>query len=100
MAYCLALPPPLSAVHNVFHVSMLRKYIADPSHIVDFEPLQLSENLGYEKKPMQIIAREVKALRDREITLVKVLWQNHQFEEATWEREKEMRSEYLELFQD
>ncbi|XP_038890731.1 uncharacterized protein LOC120080222 [Benincasa hispida] len=47
----------LSSVHNVFHVSMLRKYMIDPSHVVDFEPLQLNDNLGYEEKPIEILAR-------------------------------------------
>ena len=51
VAYHLTLPPSLSAVHNVFHVSMLNKYVVDPSHVVDYEPLQLNENLSYEKNP-------------------------------------------------
>ncbi|XP_038887083.1 uncharacterized protein LOC120077259 [Benincasa hispida] len=74
IAYRLALPPSLSAVHNVFHVLMVRKYVIDVSHIVDFEPSQSSENLIYEEKPIQILAREVKVLNNREIALVKVLW--------------------------
>ncbi|KAL0555997.1 hypothetical protein IC582_004500 [Cucumis melo] len=45
----LALPPSLSAVHDVFHVSMLRKYVSDPSHVVDYEPLEIDENLSYTK---------------------------------------------------
>ncbi|KAL4016476.1 hypothetical protein IC575_024128 [Cucumis melo] len=73
VAYRLALPPSLSAVHDVFHVSMLRRYVADPTHIVDFEPLQVSENLSYEEQPVEILAREVKKLRSRDIPLVKVL---------------------------
>ncbi|XP_038887016.1 uncharacterized protein LOC120077184 [Benincasa hispida] len=100
VAYRLALPPSLSAVHHVFHVSMLRKYLTDSSNMVNFEPLQLNENLSYEEKPTQIMVREVKFLRNREVPLMKVLWQNHQLEEATWEREDEMRTLHLELFQD
>ncbi|KAL0553952.1 hypothetical protein IC582_007856 [Cucumis melo] len=100
VAYRLALPPSFSAVHDVFHVSMLRRYVADPTHVVDFEPLQVSENLSYEEQPVEILAREVKKLRSREISLVKVLWQNHGVEEATWEREKDMRAQYPELFED
>ncbi|KAL0546624.1 hypothetical protein IC582_016536 [Cucumis melo] len=73
VAYLLALSASLSAVHDVFHVSMLRKYVADPTHIVDFEPLQISENLSYGEQPVEILAREVKKLRSREISLVKVL---------------------------
>ncbi|XP_038888125.1 uncharacterized protein LOC120078024 [Benincasa hispida] len=100
VAYRLALPPSLFMVHNVFHVSMLRKYLTDPSHVVDFKPLQLNEKLSYEEKLAQIVAREVKVLRSKEVPLVKVLWHNHQFEEATWEREDEMRALHPELFQD
>ncbi|XP_038887191.1 uncharacterized protein LOC120077378 [Benincasa hispida] len=74
VAYRLALPPALSSIHNVFHVSMLRKYVADPSHVVNFEPLQLNDNLSYEEKPVEILAREVKTLHRREIAFVKVLW--------------------------
>ncbi|XP_038896392.1 uncharacterized protein LOC120084655 [Benincasa hispida] len=74
VAYRLAFVLSLTAVHNVFHVSMLRKYVIDPFHVVYFEPLQLNENLSYEEKPIQILAREVKTLCNREVTLVKVLW--------------------------
>ncbi|KAL0553613.1 hypothetical protein IC582_007513 [Cucumis melo] len=98
VAYRLALPPSLSTVHDVFHVSMLRKYVVDPTHVVDFEPLQLSGNLSYEEQPLEILAREVKRLSNRGIALVKVLWRNHGVEEATWEREEDMRAQYPELF--
>ncbi|KAA0043132.1 ty3-gypsy retrotransposon protein [Cucumis melo var. makuwa] len=89
-AYRLALPPSLLAVHDVFHVSMLRKYVPDPSHVVDYEPLEIDENLSYTKQPVEVLAREVKMLRNREIPLVKVLWRSHRIEEATWEREDDM----------
>ena len=92
VAYRLALPPILSGVHNVFHVLMLRLYISDPSHVIDFKPLRLDKGLNYEEEQVQIVDREVKTLQNREITLVKVLWRNHQLEEATWEREEEMMS--------
>ncbi|KAA0036879.1 ty3-gypsy retrotransposon protein [Cucumis melo var. makuwa] len=90
VAYCLALPPSLSTVHDVFHVSMLRKYVPDPSHVVDYEPLEIDENLSYTEQPVEVLAREVKTLRNKEIPLVKVLWRNHRVEEATWEREDDM----------
>ncbi|KAA0048478.1 pol protein [Cucumis melo var. makuwa] len=90
VAYRLALPPSLSTVHDVFHVSMLRKYVPDPSHVVDYEPLEIDENLRYTEQPVEVLAREVKTLRNKEIPLVKVLWRNHLVEEATWEREDDM----------
>ena len=97
VAYKLALPPSLSSVHDVFHVSMLRKYIADPTHVIDYKPLEIEENLSYQEKPIKILAREVKALRNRSIGFVKVLWRNHQVEEATWERDEEIKEKYPEL---
>ncbi|KAL0551529.1 hypothetical protein IC582_010619 [Cucumis melo] len=100
VAYRLALPPSLSAVHDVFHVSMLRKYVSDPSHVVDYEPLEIDENLSYVEQPVEVLAREVKTLRNKQIPLVKVLWRNHRVEEATWEREDDMRSRYPELFEE
>ncbi|KAL0558700.1 hypothetical protein IC582_003280 [Cucumis melo] len=100
VAYRLALPPSLSTVHDVFHVSMLRKYVPDPSHVVDYEPLEIDENLCYTEQPVEVLAREVKTLRNKEIPLVKVLWRNHRVEEATWEREDDMRSRYPDLFEE
>ncbi|KAL0549090.1 hypothetical protein IC582_013570 [Cucumis melo] len=100
VAYRLALPPSLSTVHDVFHVSMLRKYVPDPSHVVDYEPLEIDENLSYVEQPVEVLAREVRTLRNKEIPLVKVLWRNHRVEEATWEREDDMRSRYPELFEE
>ncbi|KAL0533446.1 hypothetical protein IC582_030286 [Cucumis melo] len=100
VAYRLALPPSLSTVHDVFHVSMLRKYVPDPSHVVDYEPLEIDENLSYTEQPVEVLAREVKTLRNKEIPLVKVLWRNHRVEETTWEREDDIRSRYPELFEE
>ncbi|TYK01557.1 pol protein [Cucumis melo var. makuwa] len=92
VAYHLALSLTFSAVHDVFHVSILRKYVVDQTHVVDFEPLQMNENLSYGEKPIEILAREVKMLHNRGIALVKVLWRNHGAKEATWEREDDMRA--------
>ena len=61
---------------------------------------KIDENLSYVEQLVEILAREVKMLRNRRIALVKVLWQNHQVEEATWEQEDDMRARYLELFED
>ncbi|KAL0553648.1 hypothetical protein IC582_007548 [Cucumis melo] len=100
VAYRLALTLSFSAVHDVFHVSMLRRYVADPTHVVHFESLQINEDLSYEEQPIEILAREVEMLCNRGISLVKVLWRNHGVEEAIWEREEDMRSQYPELFED
>ncbi|TYJ98690.1 putative polyprotein [Cucumis melo var. makuwa] len=64
MAYCLALPSSLSTVHNVVHVSMFRTYVTNPSHVVDYETLKIYGNLSYAEQPVEILAKEVKMLRN------------------------------------
>ncbi|XP_062103172.1 uncharacterized protein LOC133814194 [Humulus lupulus] len=98
VAYKLALPPKLSDVHDVFHVFMLKKYIPDSSHVLKHEVIQVDKDLTYEEKPIQIMDRKNKVLRNKEIPLVKVLWRSQTIEEATWEREDEMKAKYPELF--
>ena len=92
------MPPALSGVHDVFHVSMLRKYMSYSTHVLSFENLELDQDLFYEEKPVQILDRKDKVLRSKTIALVKVLWRNSKVEEATWELESEMRERYPELF--
>ena len=98
VVYRLALPPNLEKIHKVFHVLMLRRYRSDPSHVVSSETIELRQDLTYEEKPVQILAREVKELRNKKIPLVKVLWRNHKTEESTWESEETMRQQYPQLF--
>ncbi|KAL6223522.1 hypothetical protein ACLB2K_006907 [Fragaria x ananassa] len=99
VAYRLELPLELSRIHNVFHESMLRKYIAEPSHILQEQPISLKKNLTYEEEPVQILDRKDQVLRNKAIPLVKVLWRSHQIEEATWEPEEQLRQQYPYLFE-
>ncbi|XP_062114051.1 uncharacterized protein LOC133825072 [Humulus lupulus] len=69
----LALPPALSGVHHVFHVSMLRKYVLDSSHVLSHETLSLHEDLSYEENPIHILDKKDKVLRNKNIPLFKVL---------------------------
>ncbi|XP_022843391.1 uncharacterized protein LOC111366944 [Olea europaea var. sylvestris] len=82
VAYRLALTTELSRIHDVFHVSMLRKYISDPSHVLESQPVKLQENLTYKEESVQILDRKEHALRSKTIPLVKVLRRNHTVEEA------------------
>ena len=97
-AYQLALPPALSIVHNVFHVSMLRKYVPDASHVLDFMELGVAPDLTTVEWPVAIVDREDRVLRNRTIPFVKVVWQYHGGDSATWEREDLMRTSYPHLF--
>ncbi|XP_019240172.1 PREDICTED: uncharacterized protein LOC109220164 [Nicotiana attenuata] len=99
VAYRLSLPPELSFIHPVFHVSMLRKCISDSSQVIEAPTIPLDEKLSYEEEPMAIVDRQVRKLRSKEIVFVKVLWRNHAVEEATWEIEDNMRVKYPHLFQ-
>ncbi|KAK9011310.1 hypothetical protein V6N11_044162 [Hibiscus sabdariffa] len=98
VAYRLLLPPELEKIHDVFHVSMLRKYRSDPSHVMPVEEIELNPDLSYDKEPIEIIASDSKVLRDRTIELVKVKWRHRGVEEATWERKDDMREQYPYLF--
>lgn len=69
----MALPPSLSNLHIVFYVSRLRKYIHDPSHIIQIDDMQVQDNLTVEASPVQIEDIKVKYLRDKETVLMKVI---------------------------
>ncbi|XP_031745471.1 uncharacterized protein LOC116405842 [Cucumis sativus] len=94
----LALPLSLSAVHDVYDVSMLRKCVTDPTHIVDYESLQMHENLSYEEHQLRFWQKKLSCFITGE--LINVLYQNHEVEKATWEREDNMRAHYPELYKD
>ena len=98
VAYKLKLPPELSRIHDTFHVSVLRKYISDPSHVLREQPVRLKENLTYEEIPVQIVDHKEQVLRTKVIPLVKVLWKNHEREAVTLEPEAQMRRQYPQLF--
>ena len=98
MAYHLALPSKLAKLHNVFHVSMLRRYRSDESHTLLVQDVQVQAYFPYDEEPKAILAREVKQLWNKQVPLVKVLLQHHGREEATWEPELTMRAQYPQLF--
>ena len=98
VAYRLELPSDLDRIHDVFHVSMLHKYVPDPSHVLTEQPVEIQENLTYEEEPVQILDRREQVLRNKTIPLVKILWRSHSIEEATWELEAQMRHQYPQLF--
>ena len=97
VAYELALPSNIKA-HNVFHVSLLKKYIHDPNHIIDWHVIQVEPEGDFLVQPVGILDKKVTMLRNRAIGQVKVLWGHFSPEDATWELEEEMRKKFPQLF--
>ncbi|XP_070040931.1 uncharacterized protein [Nicotiana tomentosiformis] len=83
VVYKLQLPASMTSVHPVFHVSMLRGYILDPTHIISSEVVEINDGLTYDEEPVEILDRQVRRLRTKDIASLKVLWRNHDVEEAT-----------------
>ena len=94
----LWLPAQLSGVHDVFHVSMLRKCQSDAMPVVDLEDIEIQDGATYEEQPVKILDTKEKVLCNKIIRLMKVLWQHYGVEEATWEPELEMQEKYPHLF--
>ncbi|XP_028124938.1 uncharacterized protein LOC114321900 [Camellia sinensis] len=80
------------------HASRLSIHPGNPSHVIDHHQLMLDDKLSYEERPLRILERQVKQLRNREISMVKVEWQEHYGTEATWEKEEDMQQQYPYLF--
>ncbi|KAK4729625.1 hypothetical protein R3W88_022613 [Solanum pinnatisectum] len=99
VVYELELPQELSIVHPVFHVSMLRKWIGDPSRITPTKDIQVMGDLTYEEVSISILDRQVGKLINKEVASVKVLWRKQQVQKVTWEAEQAMKSKYPNLFQ-
>ena len=100
VAYRLALPPNMSGVHEVFHVSILRKYTLDPAHVVDWGQIEVDTDETFEEGPVCIVDSRDQVLRRKIVRLVRVLWRHYRVEESTWEREDTMRATYPFLFRD
>ena len=100
VAYRLALPPSMSGVHEVFHVSMLRRYTPDPAHVVDWGEIEVDTYGTFEEGPVCIMDSWDQVLRCKTVRLVRVLWQHRGLEESTWELEDTMQATYPLLFKD
>ena len=100
VTFRLALPPSMEGVHEVFHVSMLRKYTPDPAHVVDWGQIEVDIDGTFEEGPVFILDIRDQVLRRKTVRLVRVLWQHYGVEEPTWEREDTMRATYPFLFRD
>jgi hypothetical protein len=99
VAYRLNLPNSLGRVHNVFHISQLKPYIASPDHVLDPETVEMDPSLTFQQQPIRILDTKTRETRTKPVALVKVLWSNHSTEEVTWEAEDDMRNRFPHLFE-
>ena len=90
----------MSGVHEVFHVSMLRKYTPDPAHVVDWGQIEVDTDETFEEGPVCILDSRDQVLRCKTVRLVLVLWRHYGVEESTWDRKDTMRATYPFLFKD
>ncbi|KAL6558738.1 hypothetical protein OROMI_019088 [Orobanche minor] len=88
----------LSAVHNIFHVSLLRKYVHDPGHVINYTAVKVNKDFTYEEQPEVILDRSVWQLRNKENVFVKIQRRNHSKDEATWECEEKLQARYPNFF--
>jgi hypothetical protein len=98
VAYQLELPPKLSDVQYIFHVSQLKKCLCVPEEQIPMEDLNASEDLSYQEYPFKILETSERVTRNNRIKMCKVQWSHHTEEEATWEREEELKVEFLSFF--
>ncbi|GKC15369.1 hypothetical protein Tco_1012151 [Tanacetum coccineum] len=100
VAYRLDLPEELNGVHDTFHVSNLKKCLADPTLQVPLDEIRVDAKLNFVEEPVEILKREFKKLKRSRIAIVKVRWNSKRGPEFTWEREDQMKLKYPHLFSD
>lgn len=98
VTYQLALLMTLTSTHDVFHISVLKKYIPNVAHKIDFSKLEIQEDMCSIEKPLKILETKERLLRTKTIPMVKVFQRNHTLEEDTQEVEYDKRSKYPKLF--
>ena len=98
VAYQFELPPELSEVHNVFHVSQLRRCISPPEKKTAMTEIELAKDLTYEERPVRILDQMERVTRSKARKFYKVQWEHHTEAESTWEREEFLKAHYPEWF--
>jgi hypothetical protein len=98
VAYQLELPPQLSDVHDVFHVSQLKTCLRVLEEQIPMEDLDDKEDLSYQEYPIKILETSKRVTQNKRIKMCMVQWSHHTEEEATWEREEEFKVEFLNFF--
>jgi UTP:GlnB (protein PII) uridylyltransferase len=100
VAYQLELPPQLPDVHDVFYVSQLKKCLRVLEEQLSMEDLNAKEDLSYQEYPVKILETFERVTQNKRIKICKVQWSHHTEGEATWEREEELKAEFLSFFSD
>jgi hypothetical protein len=94
MAYKLKLPPKMSAIHDVFHVSQLKKCVRLSSEVITEPEVEMETDLSYQEYPSKVLDCKERSTRAKSIKMYKIQWSNHSEEEATWETEEFLRSNF------
>jgi hypothetical protein len=100
VAYQLELPPQLPDVHDVFHVSLLKKCLHVPEQQIPMEELDVKVDLSYKEYPVKILEMSERVTCNKKIKMCNVQWNHHTKEEATWERQEELKAEFPSFFSD
>ncbi|KAL7602921.1 hypothetical protein Lser_V15G16607 [Lactuca serriola] len=98
VAYRLQLPQELEKVHNVFHVSNLKKCLVEDTLVIPLGEIELNTDLHFIEEPVEIMDREIKKLRQSRIPIVKVRWNSKRGLEFTWEQEDQIKKKCPQLF--
>jgi hypothetical protein len=94
VAYRLQLPSQLAAIHNIFHVSQLRKCIKIPTEVINFQTIKIELDLSYTKHPIKILDTKERSTRRETVRIFKIQWNHHTEEEATWETESYLQHNF------
>jgi hypothetical protein len=94
VAYRLCLPSQLATIHDVFHISQLKKCIKVPTEIIDHQAIKIEPDLSYVEWPIQVLDTKERVTRRRKIKMYKILWDHHTIEEATWETEHYLQKNF------
>jgi len=97
VAYQLELPSQLSGIHDVFHVSQLKKCLRAPKEWLPLDELNIRDDLSF-SEPIRILETSERVTRNKRVKMCKVQWKHYSEEEATWEREDDLKTEFPHLF--
>jgi hypothetical protein len=99
VAYHLQLPPQLAAIHDIFHVSQLRKCVKVPTEIIDSQAIEIEPDLTYTEYPIRVLDTKERSTRRETIKIFKIQWDHHTEEEATWETESYLQRNFPSFLQ-